>query len=846
MDRGCRVGTLSFLGIAIIIGAASLLIASTPVQAFVTLYVDGRAIESRPALQLLGSGLGIAAPLAEQEFGLVVDEGDFPVVELRRGARTALLVVDDASALIDGRQKQLTAPPEVIDGTLFLPLTLVADVARLRLDWDIGSGVLTLERRDGERPPAEVAAGAAEGTVPASEEGTDRSTESERDTAVATEDSSVTDEDVHANEATEDESPPTHSLGAPSEMDDGDLAHAYEPFDAVRSAENETDGRSREEARERDTESDLGPGIVLELERQTPPAVIQDVQIVHEDGHIQIEVFADRDVEPRLMFLPSPARLVIDVDDAVAATGWRTSTGDGRIVEQVRVNGGDEGAVRIVADLTAPTGYTLAPASEDEGFVVRLNHQLQLLDVAEAGADELALSVHASGAVPYRVFRLREPERLVVDLFGVSVAEAQEKSLTGEFADTLRWSQYEQTTVRGVFTLADGVDGLTDAMEGVLRPGVDGVARLKIEKDRVIADAPNPVPEAGNGLQFVGFGRSEDLEYILIRAEEPLDVRVLRLRGPDRIVLDLPGIDVERSLGLAPDGGEVVKAVRAGQADDAAGRIVAETFGVSEHYLALSHDRTRAVLGLRPSGLAGRTIVVDAGHGGVDPGAIGHSGTYEKDVTLAIALQVAELLGSTGANVVLTRDRDVQLSLAERAQTANLLDADAFVSIHADAVGFGRVASGTSTFYHTEEGNGPDTSVNRRYARTLQGEMLKAVGLPDRGVHERAFHVVLNTKMPSALVEVGFIDNPEEEKLLLEPEFQARAAAGIADGIVRFFGEEVAEQPEQIQQWQARTEEETGSWLWLGVVPSGVTVLEPTPLLTASRLEGQSHGEIDF
>ena len=119
-----------------------------------------------------------------------------------------------------------------------------------------------------------------------------------------------------------------------------------------------------------------------------------------------------------------------------------------------------------------------------------------------------------------------------------------------------------------------------------------------------------------------------------------------RFREPERLVVDLPGFSLDRSLGLTAElpPGSVIGTVRAGQAEPAVSRIVVETSGIVEHYMILSPDGLRAVLALRRSQLGGRTVVVDPGHGGRDPGAIGYSGTYEKDVTLAIGLKVAELL----------------------------------------------------------------------------------------------------------------------------------------------------------------------------------------------------------
>lgn len=834
MKHGCRTGMRHVLGVIVFMTAFTLFILTSSADAFVDLRIDGRPIQSAAALAPLDNGVGIAVPLLQSELGFAVDEADWPTVVLRFGTRTARVVVDGVEAELDGRATVLGAPPRMQEETLFVPISLVTDMARFRMDLDLFQGVLTLTSRNGQSRPVTIGTEDPAPTVVERETSDDEDAGAKHPSEMALKDESAA-EPPAPDRPSETSFVPTPSVAGDQASVGGDesstasvvVHEAASPKSSPRDA--------------------LPPDISAPEASPDDVVVVTDVRTVHRDGHVYIEVLTDGPVTPQVVLLDNPARLVIDVDGAVSATGWQRSPGDGRIVEQVRLNGGQAGSVRIVADLFRATGYAVDP--EQAGFALRLNHPLQLLEATGsdgAGGAGIVLDMAATGPVPYRMFPLREPDRVVIDLFGVSIPGAEEVRLDGDWAETFRLSQFQQDAVRGVFVLHPDAHLPLEPTEGVLQPGPDGKMRLTVAAEGLSTPVAEEPTGPGNTLQFVGFGRTGDLEYILIRADEPLEVDVLRLGGPDRLVLDIPGLFVDRSLGLVPEDSHIVKAVRAGQAEDASARIVAETFGVAEHYLLLSPDRTRAVIGLRPSGLGGRTVVVDAGHGGKDPGAIGHSGSYEKDVTLSIALQVASLLGEAGANVVLTRDRDVELTLAERAQMANALRADAFVSIHADAIGFGRIASGTSTFYHPENGTSSDTSVNRQYALTLQNELLQKLGLPDRGVHERRFHVVLNTRMPAALVEVGFIDNPDEEQLLLDSEFQAEAAAGIAQGILRFFGEQDVPSPDQVQQWRARTERAAGLWLVLGIVPGGVSALEPTPLFSVAQTESRTAPETEF
>ncbi len=189
------------------------------------------------------------------------------------------------------------------------------------------------------------------------------------------------------------------------------------------------------------------------------------------------------------------------------------------------------------------------------------------------------------------------------------------------------------------------------------------------------------------------------------------------------------------------------------------------------------------------SGLKNKVIAIDAGHGGSDPGAIGPSRYQEKTATLAVAQNVKNLLEKAGARVVMTRqdDRDVYGpnatavdELKARSSVANNRKADVFLSIHADSF-TDRTAGGTSTYYYQK------TQYDSMLARSLQTSLLEAGNLQDRRANPANFYVIKRTRMPAALVELAFISNPNEEKLLSSPEFQQKMSLGIVRGLERFF-----------------------------------------------------------
>lgn len=178
--------------------------------------------------------------------------------------------------------------------------------------------------------------------------------------------------------------------------------------------------------------------------------------------------------------------------------------------------------------------------------------------------------------------------------------------------------------------------------------------------------------------------------------------------------------------------------------------------------------------------------VIDPGHGGSDPGAVGPSGLREADVNLAIAQHVARYLLSSGVEIILTRASDVDVSLEERVNIANQAEANVFVSVHCNA-SVSPEARGAETYYHDESARG------QSLAQHIQGN-IAALGLYDRGVksdytlYQSGLYVLRETVMPAALVEVEFISNPDGEQWLASPDNQNAAGKAIAKGVCEYLG----------------------------------------------------------
>ncbi|MBQ3641309.1 N-acetylmuramoyl-L-alanine amidase [bacterium] len=175
-----------------------------------------------------------------------------------------------------------------------------------------------------------------------------------------------------------------------------------------------------------------------------------------------------------------------------------------------------------------------------------------------------------------------------------------------------------------------------------------------------------------------------------------------------------------------------------------------------------------------------KTIVIDAGHGGNDTGAL-RGKILEKDLTLQIALKVRDVLKSKGfTKVIMTRAEDKTLTLAERVEIANSNNADIYVSIHINASVKSEI-NGIETHYYSDSGY--------EVAKVMHKELLEKISAEDRGLFKSKFYVINHTEAPAVLLELGFISNEQEKNALISDKRQQDSAEAIAQGIINFLME---------------------------------------------------------
>lgn len=176
-----------------------------------------------------------------------------------------------------------------------------------------------------------------------------------------------------------------------------------------------------------------------------------------------------------------------------------------------------------------------------------------------------------------------------------------------------------------------------------------------------------------------------------------------------------------------------------------------------------------------------RIVVIDPGHGGGDPGAVGIKGLQEKELVLSVSTQVAEQLRRKGINAILTRTGDQEIDLAPRVAKAEGVKANVFVSIHANSISLNRPdINGLETYYYA-------SAEGYRLARAIHSQILSNGNVKDRGIRQARFYVIRHTSMPAVLVEVGFVTGAQDAARLSSPTQRTQMAEAIAQGILNYL-----------------------------------------------------------
>ncbi len=319
----------------------------------------------------------------------------------------------------------------------------------------------------------------------------------------------------------------------------------------------------------------------------------------------------------------------------------------------------------------------------------------------------------------------------------------------------------------------------------------------------------NPVSNNARKLLFTSLSRLRDLDsngnlptspveasvsqnnaVIRLHTNPALVYRAFRLHDPERYVLDIDGMP-ELLTAEAPilDANPFLSSIRVGapSSGENLARIVLdltnpnllvkEKLSNGENMLTLTVSTKENLLD-NLSVAEGTKVVLDAGHGGSDPGAQ-RASIQEKELTLAITEKLKTALLEKGIKVEMTRSDDTFVSLEDRVKITNSTRPDAFVSVHINSLETASAIQGIETYYQTEQSKSLADIIHRSLVGGLQ--------VPDRNVRKARFYVINHTEVPAILAEVGYITNKEEREKLISSDYQNQIAEAIARGVILYL-----------------------------------------------------------
>lgn len=452
--------------------------------------------------------------------------------------------------------------------------------------------------------------------------------------------------------------------------------------------------------------------------------------------------------------------------------------------------------------------WNIAHASEIKDLTVR--------EGATGTRAELLLDTPGS----YSTLTLAGPDRLVVDFPDSRLGRGFEVPAAAGVIKSVRTGRPVAGTVRVVFDLAMPVVALKPRIESapdgtrlVLEWPGDGVRSQTVAAGdaSTLAKPADPIGEFATSQTTVPVQDATQLPQNMPTPSTQIaaaDAAAKSAEATSRLVASLPASPVASTSTTPP------------------GSVSTQPVPLPPTASTTPPNATKTVQQLMRGGMRPLIVAIDAGHGGQDPGARGGKGSREKDITLAIARELARQVNATpGLKAYLTRDSDVFIPLAQRYQKARAAKADLFVSIHADAFN-NPDASGSSVFVLSQRGASSQAArwlANQENAADLVGGVrlqdkdntlasvlldlsqsatmkasediaghvltgLKRLGRTHKSSVERANFVVLRSPdVPSMLVETAFITNPEEERRLNDPAHRSELARAILDGVNTYF-----------------------------------------------------------
>lgn len=485
--------------------------------------------------------------------------------------------------------------------------------------------------------------------------------------------------------------------------------------------------------------------------------------------------------------LKNPNRLVIDIKDSVLNLKDSIPFEDG--VGRIEVNSkpinrinisqfsSDPDVVRIVFNLTEDVDFDIVSEEDGKSFTLSFVNRVEKIEKQVIDGKE-ALVIDSTEKPELKSFKLSNPERIVVDLLDSSLEGGTffNYDYNIGFIEGIRVSQFvpdnlykpNDRIVRLVLDVRDGIQ--------------DSNVRIDWKDNKIVI-----IPETNLG-EVIDYSIKGIDRIVSINTKEKTNYDLEYHRDENTMIVTLPSnvLDIEEGFLSIMDG--LINDITIRKSGRFSKAIL--TFRRGIEYTVLSRDTDDKISisfrkdeNIKPSDML---IVIDAGHGGSDPGAV-HNNTREKDVNLNVSLKLNDGLKDLGYSTIMTRDNDTFIELKERAAIANRNQADLFISIHSNSIANPNI-SGVQVLYHSKDKAKVKKEETLALAKIIMEELVNGTGAQDKGLIPRENTVVIrDTAMPSVLIELGFLTNREEARLLNDDTYQNLLVDSIIKGIEKYL-----------------------------------------------------------
>ncbi len=525
---------------------------------------------------------------------------------------------------------------------------------------------------------------------------------------------------------------------------------------------------------------------------------VKSVKVDTSSGFPEVRIKTTGKVSYDEMNLTNPNRLVLDLKDVkfditdsknLLANGSYSQTWNHSILKAVRVSqfNKDPYVTRVVVEMNGDKGHEVSFDSKTSELVIQFKNFVKSVQTEQINMKEVVV-IEGDFLENYNVMQLDNPKRLVVDIKDAYLSNKPfELDGKGRVVKGVRVAQFEpdeyykpdDKIVRVVIDLLSSPEEFHYELKGnQLLVHVEGKpydqityeatgwtsARITFRGEN--ASKYHASKNAGTNLIEVLIPKEDDLQFSDIKIDDHM-VKEIKVDSKDKtnhkvqIYLEK---DVELNIPGSSKKDELVLELK-------------------------NSNRYRQVL-----------VVVDPGHGGSDPGTTSVIlKKREAEIVLDVAQRLNKLLEEAGFRTYMTRNDDTYIALQDRADVANQLNADLFISIHANASTMidpvtkkdvpNPLPYGIETYYHPNKDNLTKYNNSSTMAKILQKELVGLMKGNDRGAKTANYFVLRETKMPAILTELGFLSNPEEEKKLLSESYRQKAAEALFNATVKYFEE---------------------------------------------------------